>query len=97
MVHGALQLLTWDVTARPQFSVSCVVCDVQDQARMYGGLVALRVLARKYEFKADVSETWLQGTLGHRELYPGNVPGNLDSGLLAAQQELHSKQAPNSV
>jgi len=30
-------------------------CPVQDQPRMYGGLVALRVLARKYEFKADVS------------------------------------------
>lgn len=27
----------------------------QDHARMYGGLVALRVLARKYEFKDEVS------------------------------------------
>jgi hypothetical protein len=32
-----------------------VLCFAQDQPRMYGGLVALRVLARKYEFKADVS------------------------------------------
>lgn len=28
---------------------------LQDQPRVYGGLLALRVLARKYEFKSDVS------------------------------------------
>jgi hypothetical protein len=36
-------------------TVVVVLCVAQDQPRMYGGLVALRVLARKYEFKADVS------------------------------------------
>lgn len=31
---------------------------------MYGGLVALRVLARKYEFKADVSAAGCRAHLG---------------------------------
>lgn len=30
-------------------------CVVQDHARMYGGLLVLRVLTRKYEFRDDVS------------------------------------------
>lgn len=37
--------------ARPS---SAALARAQDQPRMYGGLLALRVLARKYEFKDSV-------------------------------------------
>lgn len=49
--------------AAPQISKSDrkVSISLQDHARMYGGLLVLRVLTRKYEFRDDVSVSCDQG------------------------------------